>query len=287
MTGSGTDSSAQLDGFAITGGQANGSPANKEHEGGGIFIQTGSPLLNNLAFSGNIAEEGGAMTLVAGSDPAITDTRFVSNAAGDYGGALHNEHSDPSLTNVLFSGNRAANGGGAVYNLASNPELTNVTISGNAAGGTVPLASVDPNRIQVAASGGGIFNIATSKPKIQNSIIWNNEDDSGKGTPSATIHNQDPGSTPTADNSDIQQLVSINQLFFDGTSIDQDPLFVVPVDPATAPFFGGDLHLKGNSPAVDTGKDSFNSLPTDLDGNQRIQGAAIDMGPFETTAAPA
>lgn len=285
VVGSGADSSARLDGFAITGGQANGSQVSNEHEGGGMFIAAGSPILNNLTFVGNVAEEGGAMTLAAGSAPAISNAWFTSNAATDLGGALHNESSDPSLTNVLFSGNRAVIGGGAIYNQASSPELTNVTISGNAAGGTVTLASVKPTALQVAASGGGIFNLTASKPKIQNSVIWNNQDDSGTGTPSTSIYNQDAGSTPTADNSDIQGLTGIAGLVYDGTSIDADPLFVAPIVPTSAPIFGGNYRLKGGSPAVDKGKDSFNSLPTDLGGRPRVQGLKIDMGAYESNPA--
>ena len=287
VIGSATDSSARLDGFAITGGQANGSAAVKEHEGGGLFAQTGGPTLNQLTFVGNIAEEGGAMTLVAGSAPQITNTWFGGNVAGDYGGALHNESSDPTLTNVLMSGNLAVAGGGAIYNLNSSPELNNVTIAGNTAGGSVALSGFTPQAVQVAPRGGGIFNLTSSKPLIRNSIIWNNEDDSGVGTASASIHNQDTGSTPTADYSDIQGRDSIIGLIFDPLdTIDDDPLFVAPVTPSSAPSFNGDYRLKGLSPVIDEGDNSFNSLPTDLAGNPRKQGASIDMGAYEAAPTP-
>ena len=275
-----------LDGFAITGGQANGSLAAKQHEGGGFFAEAGSPTLNNLTFVGNVAEEGGAMTLVGGSNPSITNASFRGNAASDYGGALHNESSNPTLTNVQMSGNRAAVGGGAIYNLASGPELTNVTIAGNAAGGTVSLATVAPAAVDIAPAGGGIFNLTGSKPEIRNSVIWNNEDSTGTGTTSASIRNLDTSSTPSADYSDIQGLTSIGGLIYDGTSIDADPQFVAPVGPASAPSFGGDYRLKGDSPAIDVGNNAFNSLPKDLAQRPRIQGATIDMGAFEATSAP-
>jgi uncharacterized repeat protein (TIGR01451 family) len=293
---SGTNSSAVLDGFAVTGGQANGSPTTKQHEGGGLFAEAGSPTLNNLTFAGNIAEEGGAMTLVGGSNPVISNAWFRGNAASDYGGALHNEGSNPTLVNVQLSGNRAAVGGGAIYNLASSPDLTNVTIAGNAAGGTVTLASVtlasvtlasvSPAAVEIAPAGGGILNLTGSKPDIRNSVIWGNEDSSGAGTASSSVRNLDIGSTPSADYSDIQGLASIVGLIFDGTSIDADPQFVVAVDPSAAPAFSPALKLKGSSPAVDAGNDGFNSLPTDLGQQPRIQGAAIDMGAFETAPAP-
>ena len=287
VVGSGTDVSAVLDGFALTGGQANGSPAAKQHEGGGFFAEAGSPTLNNLTLVGNIAQEGGAMTLVGGSNPAISNAWFAGNAASDYGGALHNESSSPSLTNVLLSGNRAAAGGGAIYNLASSPELTNVTIAGNAAGGTVSLAAVNSAAVEIAPVGGGILNLTGSKPDIRNSIIWANQDSSGVGTASSSIRNLDIGSTPSVDYSDIQGLAGITGLLYDGTSIDLDPLFVSPVNPASAPSFGGDYRLKTGSPAIDTGSNGFNALPTDLAQQPRIQDgngdntATIDMGAYE------
>jgi uncharacterized repeat protein (TIGR01451 family) len=280
VVGSDTNSSAVLDGFAVTGGQANGSGAARQDEGGGFFAEGGSPTLNNLTLLGNVAVEGGAMALVGGSSPIISNAWFGSNAAEDYGGALYNEGSDPSLTNALLSGNRAAAGGGAIYNLAGDPELTNVTIAGNAAGEAAAAAGRD-----IAPVGGGILNMTGSKPGIRNSVIWANQDSTGIGTASASIHNLDIGSTPVADTSDIQGLASISGLIFDGTSIDDDPLFVTAVDPAGAPVFTPPLRLESNSPAVDKGSDAFNSLSTDLRQQPRIQGAAIDMGAFEVTPA--
>jgi uncharacterized repeat protein (TIGR01451 family) len=294
VVASGTDATAVLDGFAITGGQANGSPLAKQHEGGGLFAEAGSPTLNNLLFRGNIAEEGGAMALIAGSSPSITTAWFGSNAASDYGGALHNENSDPTLTNALMVGNRAAAGGGAIYNLASSPELINVTIAGNAAGGTVNLAGVvSPAAVQIAPVGGGIFNFLGSKPDIRNSIIWDNQDSTGIGTASASMRNLDGGSMPSADHSDIQGLSSITGLLFDGTSIDANPLFVSPVSPALAPNGRfGVYTVKRGSPVIDTGDNGFNNQPLDLglgylevrprvadgDGDGT---ATIDMGAYE------
>ena len=183
---------------------------------------------------------------------------------------------------MLFSGNRAVAGGGAIYNLASSPTLINVTIASNAAGGSLGTVTT-----AVAPFGGGMFNFTGSKPVLRNTIIWNNADSSGIGTPSASMRNLDAASTPAADNSDIQGLAGIPGLIFDNTSIDQNPLFVAPLSPATAPNFAGDRRLQSGSPAIDSGDNSFNSLPTDLGQQPRIQdgsgdgSAIIDMGAFE------
>ncbi len=283
VVASGTDNTARLDGFAITAGQANGAVAAKQHEGGGLFAESGSPTLNNLALVGNVAVEGGAMTLAAGSNPPLANAWFGGNGATDYGGALHNESSSPTLTNVLFSGNRAVSGGGAIYNLASSPTLVNVTVASNAAGGTVSAAGTE-----LAAFAGGIFNFTGSKPVLRNTIIWNNQDGSGIGTPSASMRNMDAGSTPSADYCDIQGLAGVVGLLYDTTSIDQNPLFLLPLSPNTAPNFAGDRRLQTGSPAIDVGNNGYNSQPRDLAGGQpRITDgkgdgvAIIDMGAFE------
>ena len=72
-----------------------------------------------------------------------------------------------------------------------------------------------------------------------------------------------------------------------GFNIDQDPIFVTPVNPATAPTNTGDLHLQENSPAIDGGENNYVTAPTDLDGNPRIVDgdgdgtSTVDMGAYE------
>jgi len=58
VTGNLTDT-AVLDGFTITGGQANGTDPNDC--GGGMYNDASSPTLRNVVFSGNAANAGGGM----------------------------------------------------------------------------------------------------------------------------------------------------------------------------------------------------------------------------------
>jgi hypothetical protein len=77
--------------------------------------------------------------------------------------------------------------------------------------------------------------------------------------------------------------------FFDGRgNIDEDPLFITPVDPSTAPTTTGNLRLGTGSPAIDTGDNTFViGVPTDLDGEARVKDgdgdgtATVDMGAYE------
>ena len=92
VTGSGTDNTAILDGFFITGGLANGSGINGYV--GGMLNISGSPVLTNVTLTGNI---------------------------GNLGGGVLNYLSNSNLTNVTFSSNTSNYDGGGMYNYSSNP----------------------------------------------------------------------------------------------------------------------------------------------------------------------
>jgi len=172
---------------------------------------------------------------------------------------MHNSDSNVTLYNVIFSGNKAVADGGGIFNQSSDPTLNNVTIAGNYA----------------ANRGGGVYDMGSSST-ITNSILW--------GNLAVTAGHQlyDDGGAPMIITfSDIQGS-SVSGV----GNIDVDPLFVTPVDPATAPTTTGDFHLQRGSPAIDSG-DNGVCLSIDLDGNNRpidgdLDGSAMcDMGAYE------
>jgi uncharacterized repeat protein (TIGR02543 family) len=320
VTGSSTDSRAILDGFTITAGQADGgyiSPCGPAC-GGGMYNVSGSPTLTNVSFSGNSAKEGGGMSNRDKSKPTLTNVSFSGNSANN-GGGMCNDDSSPTLTNVSFSGNSAkvgggmcndgsnptltnvsfsansANDGGGMYNFSySTPTLTNVSFSGNSArtngGGMYNLEYNLPTLTSVSFSGnlaveegGGIYNRHVGNPKILNSIFWNNRDKSGLGTASASIRNVSD-STPTIQYSLVQGW-NPGGTNLDGTKVANDPRFVTPVNPNNAPTTAGDLRLQIGSPVIDRGNSAANTTGADLAGNQRLVGAAIDLGAYETSIA--
>jgi len=134
VTGSGVDEKAVLDGFIITGGNAN----KPEHDrGGGMTNIGGSPTLRNLLFVSNDAVAGGGMYNEKGT-PKITRVTFQDNTALKDGGGMFNVSGSPALIEVNFIDNRAHQGGGlSNYLHEDQPKLTltKVTFNGNLASG--------------------------------------------------------------------------------------------------------------------------------------------------------
>ncbi|MEM7131239.1 MAG: choice-of-anchor Q domain-containing protein [Chloroflexota bacterium] len=234
--------------------------------GGGMRDSSNSPVLSNVAFNANSASSGGGIHYSGNGSPVLNNVTFNANSATSGGGML-NASNSPVLSNVVFSANSASSGGG-IYNHTSNPVLNNVTFSANAA----------------SFEGGGMYNFSTN-PMLTNVILWGNQDSSGHSA-FAQMYNE--SSIPTIHSSLIQGSGGSDnwdtRLGIDGgNNLDADPLFVQNGDPSTDPPTLGDLHLQNGSPAIDAGNSLSVSLSTDLDGNRRIQGSAVDLGAFEAT----
>jgi uncharacterized repeat protein (TIGR02543 family) len=150
---------AILDGFTISGGNANDTVA-PNNKGGGMYNYGSSPTVSNVTFSGNKAGmDGGGMYNDNGSNPTVTNVTFSGNSA-IYGGGMYNIFaSNPTLTNVTFSDNTADDSGGGMYNNGSRPTVTNVIFSANTA---------------TRGSGAGMYNLSGSNPTITNVTFANN-----------------------------------------------------------------------------------------------------------------
>ncbi len=298
----GNNQTAVLDGFIINGGQANGEAASGDDSGGGIYVESSSPTLRHLTILANMADDGGGLANVANSSPQLTNVRIEANRAVYFGGGVFNQSSSPEFTNAALLDNHATSGGG-LFNAVSDPRLVNATFSGNQAASQKPTVNnqqptengcgfqLADCRLQelggmagATGSGGGMYNLNNSRPVITNSIFWQNQDDNGEGTLSASIHN-DASSIPLIGYSLVQASGGSGSgwngsIGFDqGQNIDDDPLFMS----------AGDRHLLPGSPAVDVGDNGANSSKYDLDVKPRITDgtndgeATIDLGAYETT----
>jgi len=201
-----------IDGFTITGGNANGGGTN--YYGGGIFCynlndtnlitnntitgnsakygggidcyESSSPDITNNTISGNSANDyGGGILCDASSSPAITNNTISGNSVAYYGGGISCYSSSPAITNNTISGNSANSGGGIFCDTSSSPAITNNTISGNSVayyGGGISCwdnssPAITNNTISgnsAGYGGGGIYCYSSSSPKIRNTIFYNN-----------------------------------------------------------------------------------------------------------------
>ena len=144
VTGSGTDATAVLDGFTVTGGNADASWDPNE-QGGGMYNYSGRATVVNCIFRSNVAGQGGGM-YNENSSPTVTDCTFSGNLAflddaeeNPGGGGMYNYKSSPTITNSTFSGNSVdasyhiGGDGGGVFCGESSPTLVNCTFIGNSA----------------------------------------------------------------------------------------------------------------------------------------------------------
>ena len=187
--GTNLDSTAILDGFTITGGNANGSEPH--NAGAGMYNDGSSPALANCTFSTNSATAaGGGIHNQNSSSPELTDCTFTGNSSANNGGAIYNDGSSPTLTNCTFSANSAATGGGVYNQSSSSPVLTDCAFTGNsatAAGGAIYNDDSAPTLTNCtfsgnsATDGGGIYNAAGSSPALTGCTFSGNSADSAGG----------------------------------------------------------------------------------------------------------
>ncbi len=182
----------RLDGFTITGGNANGGGSITvegqgfdRHLAGGANLMNSSPQLVNLLVTGNAANifggirayngsptlknvailnhSNGGMAYITGSiNPLVitmTNVVFAGNSTNSGGGGLqlNGQNMTANLTNVVFANNSASNTGGAMVNAACTTNLVNCTFYNNSAGG----------------SGGAMYNV-TATVNDKNGIYYNN-----------------------------------------------------------------------------------------------------------------
>ena len=184
--------SARLDGFTVSGGNADNSRGEilflnsrpvSSSGGGGIYLTRGSFAISNTIISHNSTSGSGGGLVVSSANPVITDVNINRNRAQS-GGGMSNNGSSPNLTRVVirenhaeitgggmrnlfesnatltavsFFNNSSKSSGGAIYNRESSPELFNVLISGN-----------------TSLLGGGIYNTVASSPSLRRVIFIGN-----------------------------------------------------------------------------------------------------------------
>ncbi|MHC4787356.1 MAG: right-handed parallel beta-helix repeat-containing protein, partial [Planctomycetota bacterium] len=283
-----------------------------ETRGGAVYVEDGWPQFDGCVFKSNYGDIGGAMQVRGASDVSVTDCEFEDNeghAAGgifkyegnltligcefstnavvDSGGGIYSGYGMTALANCVFGNNQAGfHSGGAAF-VQGNETLVNCVFSENTAsiGGGIYCSStmaIDTCTFSRNSPGGLVVD-ASGAPVFTNCILWGNlsyqigHDPNFPWTPPPVYFSDIEGgwTGPGSDN------------------IDADPLFVQAGT--------GDVRLTEGSPCLDAGStsalppdahdldgdgDTGEPLPVDLDGNPRVQGAAVDMGAYEGAFPP-
>jgi len=283
-----------LDGFTITGGNANGS--GDLNKGGGMFSTGTGIVVQNIIFKYNTALNNGAGLYNASGNPALDNVTFLVNRASYNGGGMYSTSTNAvSLTDVAFFGNAASNGAG-LYVDGMALTLVNAVFSGNVAdydGGGIASNVALLTLINTTFSantaisnqnsrGGGLANYIGNTAVIANTIFWGNQ-----APNDPLIYNE---GTVTITYSLTQGGV------YTGTGN-------ISADPRFADADGGDnirgtldddLRLRNTSPAIDAGDNEAVPLgvTTDLAGASRFVNhpladtghgtpPIVDMGAYE------
>lgn len=167
VSASGTNSTAILDGFTISGGNATEAMLGGENNrrGAGIYNDAGSPTLRNLRLVENAAtEQAGGMLNINAAQPIIDQVNISGNLA-QFGGGMYNNTSNPTITNATFDANLATESGGGMFNLSgASPTIEEVNFSNNE-----------------APSGGGMLNSGVSNPQLNRVTFQENRATNGDG----------------------------------------------------------------------------------------------------------
>ncbi len=270
-----------IDGFTITGGNS------LEYEGGGIFIDSGSPYITNNIITQNNSDEQGGGIYIDYASPTITNNTITGNHGGELGGGIMLRAALPNtlITKNIISNNSAEEGGGICNYFTSNVVTNNIIVDNTAVeGGGIYLygalnqlntCHISNNTITdntaSSGNGGGIYVDFDAYPTITNTILWGNGDELYVT----------PGESVFISFSDIDD-VNYNG---PNNNISADPLFNV------------DYSLNYGSPAIDTGKNTssstYGSVVDDIIGTLRPQDGAsgntgdmsdYDMGAYEMPA---
>lgn len=215
--------------------------------GGALSLDSCSVVLDRAEFRENYGLNGAGLYIMRCNDKAcrISNCLFDNNHAGHFGGGLAFSNASPEVDNIVVTRNRA-----------------------------------DGVNCQ------GIFFYENSAPKMNNCIIWDNKNLESMNFSDSTqmwLWTFDPYA-PEFHNCLIQGGLTLvtgaENIKVNENMMEADPCFV--------DLENGDLHFKSESPCINAGTNAIAQELLDgydLDGIWRVCGNAIDLGPYEFTAA--
>ncbi|TWT45736.1 hypothetical protein RAS1_21650 [Phycisphaerae bacterium RAS1] len=216
VTAWGCDGNTLLDGFSITGGNAD-SFNGWDYTGGGLYIRDSDIVIRDCTIFSNLGYWGAGATVDVGGWPRFENCYFYNNDADSVGGGLHvadgcaatvvncrfrycdadrgggmdNRGGSVFLYNSVFQRNSGATGGGGLYCFGGSVTMMNTVFSANSSNGFYGGAVFcwgDPNDTtflfgynctvygNTATNTGGIASYSGSLVYLRNLIAWGNTD---------------------------------------------------------------------------------------------------------------
>jgi len=258
---------------------------------GFIFDQgeTENSVLNGFIIMNGNNSDGGGMYIE--SSPTIINCTIVDNEGGSYGGGIKFAGGTPLISNCIIQNNSANNGGGVQIGGSSVPAIKNCVLKNNTAlseGGAISFEKADElEEVDIinctiygnsASTGGALHNKYGGEILLQNCILWNNT----ASVTGSEIHNVYANGT-TLDFCVIEGGFNGDKCSGEdssgniGDNFGYDPL-----------FWADGFHLRPQSPCIDSVDPSYtpDAGETDIDGDARLIGAAVDIGADEYHIVP-
>ena len=311
---------ATLAGFTLSNGASRHSgDVFKEQSGGGVWSEDNSATISNCVLSGNTSGSyGGGVfrgTLInciltnnsggfggAACSNVLINCRLTKNVASQQnynsgGGAF-----GCTLSNCVLVGNicNGGHGGGGAYSstLTRCVVSNNVSVAGVGGGVCFGIANNSLISSNNASLGGGAYSNILNNCILKNNYAWSGGGGAyrsalvnctvvsntvagggaagglyGSGATNCIVYYN---AAPNGINHDASSSLAYCDTFpaFAGSgNITNEPVFVNPAN--------GDLQLQPQSPCIDAGDNGSVQGGTDLGGNARIIGNAVDMGAYE------
>ncbi len=261
LNGASQGATAVIDGFTITGGNAN-STANNDRGGGILCLSGSSPTVRNCIFRANRCTFGGGAGYINASSPTFVACQFLDNVGGNFGGAFDMATTvSATFDRCFFRGNSAARAGAIEIFGGSTTKVYNCIFVGNTAtgtggGGAIWVGSNSSPVIRnttvyantsTASAGAGILSSGANSISVANCIIWAN---TGSGGAQGAANQLNGATFTTSYSIVLGGAAGTGNLAF-------DPQFV---DAA-----GGDYRLSPTSPAIDAGSNALVPVTVTLD----------------------
>ncbi|MGZ3863694.1 MAG: right-handed parallel beta-helix repeat-containing protein [Bacteroidia bacterium] len=244
---------------------------------GGIYIgYQGTAQISKNIISYNVCSSssygGGIFCYI---DYCTVTDNIITNNSCPTGAGIRIGAGGPTISNNLIANNSATTspsdcGGGIAYgtNTTDVPTIINNTIVNNS-----------------ASNGGGIYFSGTTTVSITNCIVYGNT----AAVDGSEIYLQTQASQPNFYYCDVEGGVGafgLNGNVYLGTysnCINSNPQFTSPTAGSGTVYNGytADWTLQNTSPCINSGKPSGPYPSSDLAGNPRVSGPAIDIGAYE------